>query len=181
VVTKLHRNGDAPNERRVILPDQNHGRVIPSKRAPVGSASGLGLEIVFVRRAWENAPAGMDLAPPREEVTMQPRAKRSDGSRARTVSRTSPPGKNFWSRRVMNTSDALDLEHGIFQERSPRRIASSLKRSAERSRRRKSSPFRSAMSMLNFYINRAGRKLSAQRKEVLERAKVELRNLFGKE
>jgi len=80
----------------------------------------------------------------------------------------------------METSDALDLEGGVFRQQSPKKIARSLKQSAERSRRRKSSPFRSAMSMLNFYINRAGRKLSARRKAVLQRAKDELRHLFGR-
>jgi len=80
----------------------------------------------------------------------------------------------------METSDALDLDPGVFKLRSPRRIAESLKRSAERSHRRKSDPYRSAMSMLTFYINRAGAKLPASRKGVLERAKSELRSLFGR-
>jgi Protein of unknown function (DUF3175) len=83
-----------------------------------------------------------------------------------------------WSRRVTRTSDALDLKKGVFSSRSPRTIALSLKRSAERSRRRKSDPFRSAMSMLNFYINRAGRKLSRARRARLEAAKGELRALY---
>lgn len=85
-----------------------------------------------------------------------------------------------WSRRVMETSDALDLEEGVFQKTSPRAIAASLKRSAERSQRRKAEPFRSAMSMLVFYINRAGKKLSPARRRTLERAKDELRDLFGR-
>lgn len=81
----------------------------------------------------------------------------------------------------METSDALDLEQGVFRARDPHRIALSLQRSAERSRRRKSEPYRSAMSMLTFYINRGGRNLSATQKRVLERAKTELRKLYGKE
>lgn len=85
-----------------------------------------------------------------------------------------------WSRRVTETSNALDLEPGVFTYASPRAIALSLKRSAERSRRRKADPFRSAMSMLTFYINRAGRTLSPARRRVLERAKAELRRAFGK-
>ena len=85
-----------------------------------------------------------------------------------------------WSRRVTETSDALDLDQGVFSLDSPRRIALSLKRSAERSRRRKTDPFRSAMSMLNFYINRAGRNLPQPRRERLEAAKVELRRLYRK-
>src|SRR5262245_19913150 len=85
-----------------------------------------------------------------------------------------------WSARVTQESDALDLKKGVFTSRSPRRIALSLKRSAEHSRRRKSSPYRSAMSMLTFYINRAGRDLPAGQKRVLEKAKDELRDLFDK-
>jgi hypothetical protein len=83
-----------------------------------------------------------------------------------------------WSQRVTQTSNALDLDRGVFTFSSPRRIALSLKRSAERSRRRKASPFQSAMSMLNFYINRAGSGLPAQRKRVLTQAKDELRRLY---
>ena len=83
-----------------------------------------------------------------------------------------------WSRRVTQTSDALDLKKGVFSGNSPRSIALSLKRSADRSRRRKSDPFRSAMSMLNFYVNRAGRKLSKARRNRLEAAKDELRILY---
>ena len=83
-----------------------------------------------------------------------------------------------WSQRVTETSDALDLEHGVFARPDPASIARSLKRSAERSQRRKAEPFRSAMSMLVFYINRAGKHLGKRRRAVLERAKVELRRQF---
>ena len=83
-----------------------------------------------------------------------------------------------WSQRVTQTSDALDLEKGVFALESPRRIALALRRSAERSRRRKADPFRSAMSMLNFYINRAGRKLAPAQRRRLEAAKDELRRLY---
>lgn len=85
-----------------------------------------------------------------------------------------------WSRDVTEKSDALDLEPNVFTKDSPREIASSLKRSAEQSKRRKSDPYRSAMSMLVFYINRAGKNLPKQRREKLEAAKDELRALFGK-
>jgi hypothetical protein len=80
---------------------------------------------------------------------------------------------------VTEHSDALDLEGGVFKQRSARKIAASLKRSAQRSRRRKSSPYRSAMSMLTFYINRAGHQLSPAQRSRLESAKGELRALFG--
>jgi hypothetical protein len=85
-----------------------------------------------------------------------------------------------WSARVMRKSNALDLERGVFTQRSPAAIARSLKRSAERSQRRKSAPFRSAMSMLNFDINRSGKGLSSPQRKVLERAKDELRKLYGR-
>jgi uncharacterized protein DUF3175 len=83
-----------------------------------------------------------------------------------------------WSQRVTERSDALDLERGVFKGGDPKAVARSLKRSAERSRRRKSDPFRSAMSMLNFYLNRAGKNLPKRRVRVLERAKDELRGLY---
>ncbi len=76
-------------------------------------------------------------------------------------------------------SNALDLEEGVFTFRDPKRVAASLRRSALKSDRRKADPFRSAMSMLNFYINRAGKNLDPEQKKVLERAKVELRRMFG--
>jgi hypothetical protein len=85
-----------------------------------------------------------------------------------------------WSQRVTATSDALDLREGVFALDDPRAIARSLKRSAERSHRRKSDPYRSAMSMLTFYVNRAGDNLSKRRRGILEDAKDELRNLFGR-
>jgi hypothetical protein len=85
-----------------------------------------------------------------------------------------------WSQQVTESSNALDLEAGVFTWDDPRQIALSLQRSAERSDRRKASPFRSAMSMLAFYINRAGTKLSATQRERLELAKDELRELYGR-
>jgi hypothetical protein len=86
-----------------------------------------------------------------------------------------------WSARVTKDSDALDLKGGVFKLRDPKRIAASLKRSAERSRRRKSNPYRSALSMLTFYINRAGKNLPASRRKTLQRAKLELRKQFGRD
>jgi len=87
-------------------------------------------------------------------------------------------GEKYWSGRVTRESNALDLEEGVFTFKNPKKIALSLKWSAEESLRRKAEPFQSAMSMLNFYINRAGKNLSAQQKKILEQAKVELRKLF---
>ena len=88
--------------------------------------------------------------------------------------------KKYWSGKVTKSSFALDLEEGVFTWSDPKKIASSLKRSAEQSARRKVTPFMSAMSMLNFYINRAGKNLRPERKKVLEQAKVELRKLLNR-
>ncbi len=85
-----------------------------------------------------------------------------------------------WSQDVTEHSDALDLQDHVFSLDDPRKIAASLKRSAEASRRRKAEPYRSAMSMLTFYVNRAGRSLSKSRRATLEKAKDELRRLFGR-
>jgi hypothetical protein len=84
-----------------------------------------------------------------------------------------------WSQKVTETSNALDLESGVFTLEDPREIALSLKRSADQSKRRKTDPFRSAMSMLNFYINRAGKQLPESQRKRLEAAKDELRALYG--
>lgn len=85
-----------------------------------------------------------------------------------------------WSQAVTESSDALDLEQGVFSLEDPREIARSLKQSAEESHRKKSDPYRSAMSMLTFYINRAGKQLPDAQRERLEAAKDELRDLFGR-
>jgi hypothetical protein len=89
--------------------------------------------------------------------------------------------KKKWSQEVTENSDAMDLEEGVFKSSDPKKIAHSLKRSAEKSHRRKSSPFRSAMSMLTFYVNRAGDQLTKKQKDTLEKSKDELRKDFGRE
>lgn len=91
------------------------------------------------------------------------------------------PKKKRWSQHVTETSDALSLEPDVFTLEDPAAIAESLKESAEESTRRKSGPYRSAMSMLTFYINRAGKNLPESRKRVLEKAKDELRRLYGRQ
>jgi hypothetical protein len=94
---------------------------------------------------------------------------------------TARKGARKWSGRVTATSDAMTLDQGVFKKSDPKAIARSVKRSAERSHRRKSVPFRSAMSMLTFYINRGGKNLSARRKSILMKAKDELRALYHRE
>ena len=135
-----------------------------------------------------------------EGVKMATRHKRAGGGRAKAASsgRARPMAKRTaragasgakaevkapkkWSAGVMARSDAMDLKSGVFKSRSARQVALSLKRSAESSHRRKSTPFRSAMSMLNFEINRGGKNLSAERVRVLNQAKVELRKVFHRE
>lgn len=104
---------------------------------------------------------------------------RTDAGKSRTGARKTSPRR--WSQRVTRESDALDLKQGVFKQTSAKKIASSLKRSAERSSRRKSGAYRSALSMLTFYINRAGRALPKAQRARLERAKVELKQQFGRE
>jgi Protein of unknown function (DUF3175) len=111
-------------------------------------------------------------------------ARKSTTRKASTVQRKAsirkaPPKR--WSQRVTRESDALDLERGVFKLTSAKKIAASLKRSAEHSSRRKSGAYRSALSMLTFYINRAGKTLPKTQRERLERAKVELKHQFGRE
>jgi hypothetical protein len=103
-------------------------------------------------------------------------AKRKHKRKTKTKRKT-----RRWSQHVTETSDAMTLEEGVFTRVSPKAIARSVKRSAEHSHRRKSDPYRSAMSMLTFYINRAGKGLSKTRKQKLEKAKDELRALYGKD
>jgi len=100
---------------------------------------------------------------------------------ARHRSTETQRSRRRWSARVTRESNALDLEPRVFSGSDPKKIARSLKRSAERSHRRKSEPYRSAMSMLTFYINRAGKNLGPRRRHVLERAKQELRHAFGRD
>jgi hypothetical protein len=120
----------------------------------------------------------------RKQVIVVAKAKKSPAHKSSTRRRTSADRRKRsgrkWSARVTRDSDALDLERKVFAQRSPKQIAASLKRSAEHSKRRKSSPFRSAMSMLTFYINRAGKNLSPSKKKTLNKAKDELREQFGR-
>lgn len=85
-----------------------------------------------------------------------------------------------WSSEVTKHSNALDLEEGVFTQNNPKKIAESLKKFAEESKRRKATPYQSAMNMLTFYINRAGKNLDPKQKKILEKAKIELRKLFGR-
>src|ERR1700744_4887057 len=114
-------------------------------------------------------------------------ARRPTGQKSKTEGKagrktaTVRPSSKRWSHSVTRESEALDLKRGVFTLRDPKRIAASLKRSAEHSSRRKAGAYRSALSMLTFYINRAGKTLPKTQRERLERAKIELKRQFGKE
>jgi hypothetical protein len=118
----------------------------------------------------------------RKTASSRPKtASRKAGSVRRKSGAKRKASPKRWSQRVTQESDALDLKHGVFTLRDPKRIAASLKRSAERSSRRKAGAYRSALSMLTFYVNRAGKTLPKTQRERLERAKVELKRQFGRE
>jgi hypothetical protein len=119
----------------------------------------------------------------RKSATSRRPAKTRSKTAAKTGRKTAatPSSSRRWSQRVTKESDALDLKRGVFTLRDPKRIAASLKRSAEHSSRRKTGAYRSALSMLTFYINRAGRTLPKTQRERLNRAKIELKRQFGKE
>ena len=106
-------------------------------------------------------------------------ARKAGSARRKPVAKRTSSRR--WSRRVTEQSDALDLKQGVFKLTDPKKIAASLKRSAERSSRRKAGAYRSALSMLTFYINRAGKGLAKTQRDRLERAKGELKRAFGKE
>jgi Protein of unknown function (DUF3175) len=110
--------------------------------------------------------------------TNERKSARRKTARRKTANRGA---RRYWSAHVTRESDALDLERGVFTKSDPKKIAASLKRSAVQSHRRKADPYRSALSMLVFYINRAGKKLPASRRKILQRAKGELRKQFGRD
>lgn len=111
-------------------------------------------------------------------VTQKRRPTRSAKTGGTSAAKGTASRVRKWSAEVMKNSDALDLSKGVFTLKNPHSIALSLKKSAESSQRRKAAPYQSAMSMLNFEINRAGKNLSAERRDVLNKAKVELRKVF---
>ena len=137
------------------------------KRAATGHAKAASSRRVSAASRGRSKPAAGGRA--------RPAAKRARASGAKAK------GPRKWSAGVMARSDAMDLQSGVFKSRNARQVALSLKRSAESSHRRKSTPFRSAMSMLNFEINRGGKNLSAEQRRVLNQAKVELRKVFHRE
>jgi hypothetical protein len=116
---------------------------------------------------------------PRGKSTGRPATRKAGAARRKSASKKTSPSR--WSQQVTEHSDALDLKQGVFKLTDPKKIAASLKRSAEHSSRRKAGAYRSALSMLTFYINRAGKGLPKTQRARLERAKGELKRAFGKE
>jgi hypothetical protein len=114
-------------------------------------------------------------------MTRRKMAQRKTARQSTARRRTARKSGRRWSAAVTRNSDALDLARGVFTWKDPKRIAGSLRRSAERSRRRKADPYRSALSMLTFYLNRAGKNLPAGQRRTLQRAKDELRKQFGRD
>jgi Protein of unknown function (DUF3175) len=119
-------------------------------------------------------------ADPRKATTRKT-ARKTTRKTTRTVRATKKASPKRWSQRVTLESDALDLKRGVFKQTSAKKIAASLKRSAEQSSRRKAGAYRSALSMLTFYINRAGKTLPKTQRARLERAKIELKHQFGRD
>ncbi len=112
---------------------------------------------------------------------MQRKSRGKAGAIRQASADKSAKHRKYWSAKVMRESNALDIETGAFAQRSAKKIAESLKCSADSSTRRKAGPYQSAMSMLNFYINRAGKNLPASRKRILNQAKDELRKLYHRD
>lgn len=134
------------------------------------------------KRSSSSSPGGSKSTAKRKTVAAKASRKKSTAkakTKKATKKRTTPAKR--WSQRVTEHSDALDLKQGVFKLHDPKQIAASLKRSAERSTRRKSGAYRSALSMLTFYINRAGKTLSKTQRKRLEDAKVELRHSFHRD
>ncbi len=135
--------------------------------------------LAFISQAQMEAAMAVTKAKAKPKTKVKAKTTARRKSAAKKPAR--PRAVKKWSQSVTNNSDAMDLRPDVFKLDDPKKIAASLKRSAERSHRRKSAPYRSAMSMLTFYVNRAGHNLPAKRRRMLERAKEELRKAFGKD
>ena len=118
---------------------------------------------------------------PKKKAAKKSNAKKAAVKKSASKKTAKKASPKKWSKKVTETSDAMDLEKDVFKLKDPKKIAESVKQSAEKSKRKKTGPFQSAMSMINFYENRAGDNLSAAQKKVLDKSKNELRKLFGRE
>lgn len=173
-------------ERRTSSAHQSPARKRPAKKTTARKASArkTSAKKTTARKAASHKATARKLtsATPTSRNTNARKASRSGtraGKAAKASARKAPAAKR-WSQHVTETSDALDLKGGVFKLRDPRKIAASLKRSAEHSDRKKTGSYRSALSMLTFYINRAGKNLPKTQLTRLERAKGELKKQFGR-
>ena len=151
-------------------------------REPIGSAPVFGCNDMELIMAEHRRTAYSRKAATRK--TASKRTRKTTVRKASLARRKSSPKKaspKRWPQRVTQESNALDLKHGVFKQTNAKKIAASLKRSAERSSRRKTGAYRSALSMLTFYINRAGKTLPKAQRDRLQRAKVELKHQFGRD
>jgi Protein of unknown function (DUF3175) len=170
---------------KVLIPEFAANRM-PATSDNAGAASGFphcgigtGRDLRSFQRKiiWSSVMAARETAA--RKTARKTATRKASATRRKTPARKASPKR--WSQRVTQESDALDLRRGVFKLTSAKKIAASLKRSAEHSSRRKSGAYRSALSMLTFYINRAGKTLTKTHRERLERAKIELKHQFGRE
>jgi hypothetical protein len=170
---------------KVLIPEFAANRM-PATSDNAGAASGFphcgigtGRDLRSFQRKiiWSSVMAARKTAA--RKTARKTATRKASATRRKTPARKASPKR--WSQRVTQESDALDLRRGVFKLTSAKKIAASLKRSAEHSSRRKSGAYRSALSMLTFYINRAGKTLTKTHRERLERAKIELKHQFGRE
>jgi hypothetical protein len=170
---------------KVLIPEFAANRM-PATSDNAGAASGFphcgigtGRDLRSFQRKiiWSSVMAARKTAA--RKTAGKTATRKASATRRKTPARKASPKR--WSQRVTQESDALDLRRGVFKLTSAKKIAASLKRSAEHSSRRKSGAYRSALSMLTFYINRAGKTLTKTHRERLERAKIELKHQFGRE
>jgi hypothetical protein len=170
---------------KVLIPEFAANRM-PATSDNAGAASGFphcgigtGRDLRSFQRKiiWSSVMAARKTAA--RKTARKTATRKASATRRKTPARKASPKR--WSQRVTQESDALDLRRGVFKLTSAKKIAASLKRSAEHSSRRKSGAYRSALSMLTFYINRAGKTLTKTHRERLERANIELKHQFGRE
>jgi hypothetical protein len=170
---------------KVLIPEFAANRM-PATSDNAGAASGFphcgigtGRDLRSFQRKiiWSSVMAARKTAA--RKTARKTATRKASATRRKTPARKASPKR--WSQRVTQESDALDLRRGVFKLTSAKKIAASLKRSAEHSSRRKSGAYRSALSMLTFYINRAGKTLTKTHRERLERVKIELKHQFGRE
>jgi Protein of unknown function (DUF3175) len=183
-IRQISSKDSFPRHRFRIRPDHDHGLELRSHSKPNHPSAKIsytysGFWSVFRQESFECGSAESELGSPNTRSPKLGRVRLCPHLRGEeAMPHAKAKSKKYWSAEVTERSDALDLEPGVFTWDDPKRIACSLKESAEASPRRKGTPLQSAMSMLNFYMNRAGKSLSRQQRDILERAKDELRQLF---